>query len=349
MADKEEKKEVKEEEKVVIRHTINAEETFTLAKDLYDIRCFVKNVYSNRAVILRRLNILTMTASLIFTLLYVAFVACTGILGRIPLGQQITVYVLFGVFGALFITLVALALAGFNASPARALVIRRTMSVFRLLIRLVSLAMAIIALVLSGVDGYAAKNIALDVILILISVICIVFQVLPLLFGGIAKLSRWLLSPVKVKRRLYSVAEEWYEDLASGESSSESVKKVDKKLVERVGEVLNNYVVPSFGKKYINSIKSAQVYSVAAHAPEADRPLVEGVLKSLFTYAAERGYVTFNPCRDLQLEGTIEKQAKQKKTFKSRLAGLGRRIGKSLLDKYVLKPGEEAPSDPDDK
>ena len=40
-----------EEEKVSVRHTINAEETFTLAKDVFDIRCLIKNVYNNRAVI----------------------------------------------------------------------------------------------------------------------------------------------------------------------------------------------------------------------------------------------------------------------------------------------------------
>ena len=48
------------EEKVNIRHTITAEETFTLAKDVFDIRCFIKNVYANRAVIARRLNIISL-------------------------------------------------------------------------------------------------------------------------------------------------------------------------------------------------------------------------------------------------------------------------------------------------
>ena len=46
-----------EEKERVVRHTISAEETFTLAKDVYDLRSFFKSVYSNRAVIARRLNI----------------------------------------------------------------------------------------------------------------------------------------------------------------------------------------------------------------------------------------------------------------------------------------------------
>ncbi len=66
------------EEVVNIRHTISAEETFTLAKDVFDIRCFIKNVYSNRALIARRLNLLTLTASTVFMMLYAAYVLFTG-------------------------------------------------------------------------------------------------------------------------------------------------------------------------------------------------------------------------------------------------------------------------------
>ena len=62
-----------EEEVVNVRHTITAEETFTLAKDVFDLRCFIKNVYANRAVIARRLNILTLTVSTVFML----FRVCT--------------------------------------------------------------------------------------------------------------------------------------------------------------------------------------------------------------------------------------------------------------------------------
>ena len=65
----EERNEENAEEKVSVRHTINAEETFTLAKDVFDLRCFIKNVYANRAVIARRLNVLTLTVSTVFMML----------------------------------------------------------------------------------------------------------------------------------------------------------------------------------------------------------------------------------------------------------------------------------------
>ena len=81
--EEEKKEEVKEEEKVTIRHTINAEEAFTLAKDVYDIRNVLKNIYNNRALIGRRLNLLTLSVSLVFTVLYVAYILCTGLLNKL--------------------------------------------------------------------------------------------------------------------------------------------------------------------------------------------------------------------------------------------------------------------------
>ena len=55
-----------------VRHTISSEETFTLAKDVYDLRCAIKKIYLNRAQIARRLNILSLAFSLVFTAIYVA-------------------------------------------------------------------------------------------------------------------------------------------------------------------------------------------------------------------------------------------------------------------------------------
>ena len=89
----------KEEEKVTIRHTINAEETFTLAKDVYDIRSLIKNIYNNRAVISRRLNLLSMSVSLVFTLFYVAYILGTGLLKKLSLQTEIVLYCLLGEIG----------------------------------------------------------------------------------------------------------------------------------------------------------------------------------------------------------------------------------------------------------
>ena len=81
--------------------------------------------------------------------------------------------------------------------------------------------------------------------------------------------------------------------------------------------------------------------NVADRAPEEDRALTEGVLKNVFAYATECGYVTFDPCRDLKFEGSIEEEEKQKSTAKSRLMGIGKKIGMSILEKYINKNTED--------
>ena len=93
------------DEKVNIRHTITAEETFTLAKDVYDLRSFIVNVYTNRAIISRRLNILTITFSAIFTILYSAYVLFTALYETLTVNLKIVLYALIGIYAVLFIVL----------------------------------------------------------------------------------------------------------------------------------------------------------------------------------------------------------------------------------------------------
>ena len=328
------------EEKVNIRHTINAEETFTLAKDVYDIRSVIKNVYNNRAVIARRLNLLTISASLAFTLLYVAYILGTGLLGKLSLSADIVLYSLLGVYAVLFIVLFTLSLCSINAKAKNIKKFKRVLAYFRLAVRLCSIAITIVALVFAMGGEYSAKHVAVDILLIVFSIICLIVQIIPLLFGGLGKLARWLLSPVKVKHRFSTVALEWYELAVTAGSDKTSVKKVSKKYYDSIGVCLDTFIIPAMGKKRIASIKSAQVLALVDDATEEDKPLVEGILKNIFTYALECGYVTFDPCRDLHLEGSIDEEEKQPKTVKSRLMGLGKRIGMSLLDKYIDKSTE---------
>lgn len=331
----------KNEEKVNIRHTINAQETFTLAKDVYDIRSLIKNVYNNRAVIGRRLNLLTMSLSLVFTLIYVAYILGTGLLGKLSLSADIVLYSLLGVYAVLFITMFILTMCSIRAKAKNIKKFKQVLSYFRLAVRISSIAITITALVYAmGGEQYAAKHVAVDIVLIVFSIICLIVQVIPLLFGGFGRLARWLLSPVKVKYRFATVALEWYEQTLTSGSDKNSVKKVSKKYYDSIGVCLDTLIIPAIGKKYITSIKPAQLLSVVDGALEEDRPLVEGILKTVFSYAAECGYVTFDPCRDLKLEGSIEEEEKQPKTVKSRLMGLGKKIGMSLLDKYIDKSTE---------
>ena len=331
----------KNEEKVNIRHTINAEETFTLAKDVYDIRSVIKNIYNNRAVIARRLNLLTISFSLAFTLIYVAYILGTGLLGKLSLSADIVLYSLLGVYAVLFIALFVLSLCSIRAKAKNIQKFKRILSYFRLAVRLCSIAITIVALVFAmGGEQYAAKHVAVDILLIIFSILCLIVQSIPLLCGGFGKLARWLLSPVKVKHRFSTVALEWYELTLTAGSDKTSVKKVSKKYYDSIGVCLDTFIIPAIGKKQISSIKSAQVLGLVMDAAEEDRPLVEGILKNIFTYALECGYVTFDPCRDLNLEGSIEEEEKQPKTVKSRLMGIGKKIGMSLLDKYIDKSTE---------
>lgn len=327
----------KEEEKVTIRHTINAEEAFTLGKDIYDIRSVIKNVYNNRALIGRRLNLISLSVSLVFTLLYVAYIFATGLMKKLSLGSGIALYVLLGVYAALFITLFIITMCSIRATAKNIKKFNRVLSYFRYAVKILSLVISIVALVLAAGGGeYSAQHMAVDVVLIIFSILCIIVQAIPLLFGSLGKLARWLLSPVKIKYRFSTVALEWYELAVTSGGESKTVKKVSKKYYDEIGVCLDNFLIPSLGKKYVSAIKPAQILSVAEGAAE-DKPLVEGILKNIFAYATECGYVTFDPCKDLNFEGSIEEEEKQPKTFKSRLAGMGKKIGMSMLNKYIDK------------
>lgn len=338
--------EEKEEEKVVIRHTINSDEVFTLAKDVYDIRNVLFNIYNNRALIGRRLNMLTMTCSLAFTLLYVAYILFTGLIKKLSIGLSIALYCILGVYAALFALLIILTICEIGAKAKNIQKYSKTLALFRLAIRLVSIAITAVALAFAmGKEEYAAKYVAVDIFLIIFSLACMIIQVIPLLCGGFGKLARWLLSPVKIKCRFSKVALEWYELMVTSGSESKTVKKVAKKYYSEIGVCLDNFLIPAFGKKYINAIKSAQILSVVSLATEEDRPLVEGICKNVFEYANECGYVTFDPCRDLKFEGSIDVEEKGAGTVKSKVFGLGKKIGASvgmsLLKKFVDRKSDE--------
>lgn len=333
--------EEKEEEKVVIRHSINSDEVFTLAKDVYDVRTLLFNIYNNRALIGRRLNLLTMTCSLFFTLLYITYIFFTGLLKKLSFASSIAMYCLLGVYVLLFTVLIILTVCEIGAKAKNIQKYSKILAFFRLAIRLASIAITAVAIVLAtGKEEYAAKYVAVDIVLIVFSLLCMVIQVIPLLCGGFGRLARWLLSPVKIKCRFSKVALEWYELTVTSGSESKAVKKVAKKYYSEIGICLDNFLIPAFGKKYINSIKPAQILSVVSLATPEDKPLVEGICKNVFKYANECGYVTFDPCQDLKFEGSIDIEDKVK-TVKTKVMDLGKKVGISVgmsLFKKFYKP-----------
>jgi hypothetical protein len=323
-----------EKENVTIRHTINAEETFTLAKDVFDLRCFIKNIYQNRAVIARRLNIFSLVSSLMFTVLYVAYILFSGLLGKLELSGEIALYSLLGGYAVVVIVLVSVTLfASSNAKNFKRL--QTTLKVFRFCARVLSLVIAVLAFVIASSDGYSASQFAVNILMIFFSVVAAIIQLIPLLFGGIAKLVRWLLSPVKFKHKFSLVALEWYELAVSSSGDKKSIKKISDKYYEDIGRVLDSCLIPALGKKYVSQIKTINLLNAVESVPEEDRHIAEGVLKSVFEYATECGYVTFNPCADLNFEGTIEEEEKPKSTIKTKLFNFGKRVGAKALDKFI--------------
>jgi len=331
------------EEKVNIRHTITAEETFTLAKDVFDIRCFIKNVYANRAVIARRLNVISLLISFVFTALYTAFVLVTSLSKKLGLETEIVLYVFLGVYAALFIAMVIAAVCATRANTKSVHKAKLTFKVFKLLVRIASIVISVTALVLSAGGGeLSTHNIALNIVVTTFAIIMLVLQIIPLLFGGAGRVVRWLLSPVKIKYRFSTVVVEWYELAASG-SADGSVKRVSSKYFDDIGALIDVTLIPELGKKYITAVKPVQLLNLVNRASEKDRPIMEGVLKSVFAYATERGYVNFDPCRDLNFEGSVEEEEKPPKpTMKGRLLNIGKKIGKSVLDKYIESSTEES-------
>lgn len=329
---------MKDDEKK-IRHTINAEEAFTLAKDVFDIRTFFKNLYKNRALIARRINVITLCVSMLYTLLYASYVLYRALGNSITYGQQIFIYSCLGVYAAVLIALLIIFPLSSQATTRNLKRYSLTLRIIRLIIKLLSIAMSISAIVISVSNGGSNSNIALDITIIVLSIISMIVMSLPMFFGGIGKFVRWLLSPAKAKLRFSVVVMEWYELAITDEKPAKGArKKVAKKHYSTIDRLIDEILLPALGKKYVIAIKSPMLLSLAESCPEEDRHVLEGVLKSVFAYAEECGYVTFNPCRDLNFEGTVEEE---KKTMKERFMGLGAKVGKKVLGKYIASTYED--------
>lgn len=329
------------EEDKKIRHTISAEETFTLAKDVFDLRTLIKNIYSNRAIIGRRINLVTFCVSSVFTMLYIAYVLYASLVGKLSLGTEITLYCLAGAYALVASALLVLTLISFKARAKNIKKLKSALKIIRIFARLLSISISIAAISLSKAEG-PSLNIALEIVVIIFSVITLIAQLLPLFFGGAAKFVRWLLSPVKIKMRFSAVAVEWYHLAITGQPLKGSERKVSKKHYEAIGEVIDGILIPAIGDKYITSVKSAHLIEIDEKCPAASRPVLEGVLKSVFAYAAECDYIVFDPCRDLHFSGSVEEE--KKKTFKDRIMGVGTKIGKKVLDKYIAASSSDAES-----
>jgi hypothetical protein len=200
--------------------------------------------------------------------------------------------------------------------------------------------MAIISIILTSLtQTVEPARLAVDTVFLILSIFIIIFQALGLFGGGIVTLVHWLLSPVTVKTKFSVVVLEWYQLFTSGESNSVFIKKIDGKYTLAIQHCVDSYLMPILGKKKITSISAGDIQHLLDGLPIEDRQIAEGTLKNIFEYAEECGYVIFNPCRDLGLGGTIEKE--EKKTMKQRVAGFGLKVVGSVLAKKLVGGQEQ--------
>lgn len=325
-----------ERERRTVRHTISAEETFTLAKDVYDLRSFFKSVYANRAVIARRLNLFSLICSLVFTMFYVAFAIYSVLQDNFSLGLEITIYCLLGVYAVFVILLVLVTVFAGRVTTKTVKKYGKALKIFRFCIRVVSIAMAIVGIAAGTGKATGPAGVALETVLIIISVLLIIIQGIPLLFGGFSNLARWALAPAKGRARFSVVLFEWYELVRKGVESSPSTAKISPKYVNEINRCIDGYLIPALGKKYITDISAKDIYDTVDAMPDELDEIAEGVFMRVFAYALECGYVNHDPTKDMELEDSLrEPEKKPRRTLKTRLMDWGKKIGKSIVKSYL--------------
>jgi hypothetical protein len=146
-------------------------------------------------------------------------------------------------------------------------------------------------------------------------------------------MARWLLSPAKIKRKFSVVVLEWYQLIVSDSTASKATQKVSSEYLDDIGRCVDAILIPALGKKYMTSISASNIYAAIDKASAEDRGVVEGILKNVFSYATECGYVTFDPCKDMGLQGSIEIVEKPKK--ESMKVRLGKKVGKSIFSRFM--------------
>lgn len=321
-----------------VRHTISAEETFTLAKDVFDLRCLIKSVYANRAQILRRLSIVNTILSSVFTLLYVGFMVFLGVNKIVAYTSWIAVFSIIGVHVLFTAVLVAFSLVwGINSNTKSVKKKKRVLTWLRLVVRISSLIMGITAVIMSLISGTSdVVAVALDTIALIVSIVFVILSLFPLIFGGLGGLARWLISPTKVKLKFSFVVLEWFQLLSSENAASKTIRRVSKNYLNDIGRCVDNVLLPALGKKKVANVNSGHLITLVERVPEGDRHITEGVIKNVFEYAMECGYIVSDPCKEIELQGSIEVEEKKKKakaaqkTQKPKKPTLKERIGKKI-------------------
>lgn len=319
-----------------VRQMINAEETFTLAKDIFDMRTVIKKVYNNRALISKRLNTLWLIFSMVYTALYIAYILTSVNADRFSKSIDLTFFIGLGVYLVICVFFIILTVHHSKANTKVVKKYNKILRVMRYAVKVLSLIISIFGLIVSSLSGEHTQGQAImDGVFIVFSIMSIVVHGLPIIFGGLGGVARWLMSPVKRKVTFAEVALEWYRLVISGNSTYKSVKKVDAKYFNDIERVIDGYLIPQLGKKRIVSIGMTDILAVLNNVEYSDLFLFEGVFKNIFSYAETCKYIGTNPCKNLNLTGSIEKTEKVKNSFKDKITGKVKKAGMSILDKFL--------------
>lgn len=316
----------------------------SIVRDVYDAISFGKRVYSNRAVISRRISVLSITVGFIFTLLYIAYILLSGLAAKLSVSFEVVTIVLISAYAVVLIACLVISLCTPNVKTKKAKFIGTLLKIFRYAAKILSLAISIACLVLSiNAGSESAAGIAFDTVMIIISVLVAVLQGVLLLSGGIGGFIRMLISPVNRKVKFSVVAMEWFGLITADEKAKGVAGKVSKKYLDEIGEVLDVAVIPALGKKHIRNITADDLTLVLAGLSPELLPVGEGAMKNLFGYACECGYIIENPCDSLELEGKVEEEEsgkdkitkKIKGTITGKIGGFIAGIGQSALDNML--------------
>ncbi len=122
------------------------------------------------------------------------------------------------------------------------------------------------------------------------------------------------------------------------------MRKVSKNYLNDIGRCMDNYLIPVIGNKKVGNVDSDHLNLVIQRTPQEDKAIVEGIIKNVFEYAMECGYIRVDPCKSMNLTGSIEVEEKKEKKSKNKKLTLKERIGKKIskgIINSILNNAEE--------
>lgn len=335
------KENVQKVEETEARQTITAKESFELAKDVYDIRTLIKKVYANRAIISRRLNVLSLIFGVAFSLVYITYAVFSALAGKLSLSFEIVSVALIAAYAAVVIGCIVVAACSANVKAKNIKRFKKFLKILNYIAKLLTVAISIACLVMSITSGSTgAAAIAVDTVMIIFAIIMAIVQTIMLLSGGVVGVVKWLLSPVKRKVRFSAVALEWYQLAADDNKDKKPQVRVSKKYIDDVGAVLDGTLLPALGKIYIGNVAPEDLLNALGGLSDELTPVGEGTIKSIFEYACDCGYISDNPCDKLNFSGDINDGEVQKKGIKSRIVNAGKKAGMSFIDNLISPDGK---------